>query len=331
MMNTILKTAIFSIKIGLCAALIWWAVETGLIVPSEIGDFINHPIRLIIVFLLITASTVVCAIRWWLLLSAQNVDVGWRWAVGTSILSQFGGTFLPGVIGADGIRIGMVLTKINAGRSGAVVSVFFDRLFGVIGLFILSSLFFVIELKEVLARPDLRPIGIGAAIGTVALALAIILMLQGGMFQERLPAVAKKALAALGSYRRQQRVLWASLALSVLAHLLILIAFYVFTGTGYYPMPLLPLGFAFMASLVANFLPITPGGLGIGEVAFAYLCQIFGGTPGVPYATLFLAFRAVTAIALLLMALPVLQTVQWPRAFEFWKRPRPTMDSQASD
>src|SRR5262249_56329633 len=53
-------------------------------------------------------------------------------------------------------------------------------------------------------------------------------------------------------------------------------------------------------SMVANMLPFTPGGLGIGEAAFDHLCQWLDPMPGAaPYARIFFAVRAVSMITLL--------------------------------
>ncbi|MBV9739970.1 MAG: flippase-like domain-containing protein, partial [Hyphomicrobiales bacterium] len=49
-------------------------------------------------------------------------------------------------------------------------------------------------------------------------------------------------------------------------------------------------------SMLANVLPLTPGGIGVGELAFAYICRLLSGDGVSPFATILLVFRALTAL-----------------------------------
>jgi hypothetical protein len=52
--------------------------------------------------------------------------------------------------------------------------------------------------------------------------------------------------------------------------------------------------FATSLTLVANALPLTPNGIGIGEAAFDQICRWLEHVPtGAPYSSIFFAFRAV--------------------------------------
>jgi uncharacterized membrane protein YbhN (UPF0104 family) len=51
--------------------------------------------------------------------------------------------------------------------------------------------------------------------------------------------------------------------------------------------------------LMVNNVPLTPGGLGVGEGAFASLCVALGGAGNTPYGTIFLIFRCVLMISVL--------------------------------
>jgi hypothetical protein len=59
-------------------------------------------------------------------------------------------------------------------------------------------------------------------------------------------------------------------------------------------------GFAGALTLVINALPITPGGLGVGEAAFSQLARMLDPASGpLPYATVFLGYRVIVAVTLL--------------------------------
>jgi uncharacterized membrane protein YbhN (UPF0104 family) len=59
-------------------------------------------------------------------------------------------------------------------------------------------------------------------------------------------------------------------------------------------------GIAGIYAMMANSLPFTPGGLGVGEGAFASVCVALEPTvTGIPYGTIFLVLRCVFVLATL--------------------------------
>jgi uncharacterized membrane protein YbhN (UPF0104 family) len=55
--------------------------------------------------------------------------------------------------------------------------------------------------------------------------------------------------------------------------------------------------FAVPLTLVANALPLTPSGLGVGEAAFDQICRWLEPTPsGAAYSSIFFAFRLVSTL-----------------------------------
>jgi glycosyltransferase 2 family protein len=59
-------------------------------------------------------------------------------------------------------------------------------------------------------------------------------------------------------------------------------------------------GIAGVYAMIANSLPFTPGGLGIGEGAFASACVALEPTiTGIPYGTIFLVLRCVIVLSTL--------------------------------
>lgn len=323
------KAVVLVVKLAVSVGLIWWAVESGLIAPSRLAALADRPLPVVLAMLLIAASVVAAAARWWLLLASQGIGVTWRRVLAVMIASQFGGTFLPGVIGADGVRAAGLCLAVTDRRGVAVLSILFDRLFGMLGIFIIALVLSVIEARHIFATPDLRPIGIATAVACLVLAGGLVAVVAGRFRHGRLPPLAAKVADALAAYGRDRRLLAGCLALSLLVHLLTVAGFYVLAASGNYPLPLVKLALAFVLSLVANMLPITPGGIGVGETTFAYLCRIIGGSAAVPYATLFFAFRAVMALALTLMVLPVLQVFVMT-AFAGRSRLRPLAEPPAS-
>ena len=77
-----------------------------------------------------------------------------------------------------------------------------------------------------------------------------------------------------------------------------------------YALPYLSLGdylFAAPVAMVVNTVPISPGGIGVGEAAFDRLCNwIAGASDPVPYATIYLTYRILALIVAAYGIVPLL-------------------------
>jgi len=93
------------------------------------------------VFLASTGIFVICqfivAFRWWLLLRTQSVHISLWAAIRLNFLGLFYNNFLPSAVGGDLIRAWYV-TKHTHRRFEAALSVFVDRVIGLIGIGIMA-------------------------------------------------------------------------------------------------------------------------------------------------------------------------------------------------
>jgi hypothetical protein len=117
----------------------------------------------------------------------------------------------------------------------------------------------------------------------------------------RLAAVIDEAGAALHQYARAWRTVMIALAISLFAAILFAVAMAVTART----MEIgglsdVEYGIAGIYAMVASSLPFTPGGLGIGEGAFASACIALEPTsPDAAYGTIFLVLRCVAVVSTL--------------------------------
>jgi uncharacterized membrane protein YbhN (UPF0104 family) len=104
---------------------------------------------------------------------------------------------------------------------------------------------------------------------------------------------------ALATYRRARTALATGLLLSMLVCVLDVIGLLlVMHAMGIDALPWMQQALACTLALLANNLPFTPGGLGIGETAFANAAWLLEPVhTGAPYATAFLAYRCMTILA----------------------------------
>jgi uncharacterized membrane protein YbhN (UPF0104 family) len=115
----------------------------------------------------------------------------------------------------------------------------------------------------------------------------------------RLQRLAAQIHDVLLAFRKRPAALGAALLLSFVIHILTISGFLLIAqslAVG----DVTPLDVAVAAPLamVANILPFTPGGLGVGEAAFEQICRWLApaATLSAPYASIFFAFRAVSLV-----------------------------------
>lgn len=248
------------------------------------------------------------ALRWHILLRSQGLSLCFVGTLRILATSVFFANFLPGAAGGDLIR-GVYIYKASEGRrTPALLSIVVDRLIGLVA-------FVLIGLVSVMARPggpysafDLSIVAFSA----IFMATLVILFLFGhriGQFLRRLLSGRSARLAQIiddtGTALRQYMRDWRSVGLALLISFAI-----VFFAVG--PIVLiaeamrlgglsaLEYGIAGLYALIANSLPLTPGGLGVGETAFASACLILEPTAvQAAYGTVFLAFRCTFILATL--------------------------------
>jgi uncharacterized membrane protein YbhN (UPF0104 family) len=66
-------------------------------------------------------------------------------------------------------------------------------------------------------------------------------------------------------------------------------------------------------TLLVSVIPVTPGGIGVGEMAFANILLLFNPGSMIAYATIFLAYRLLNMIAFLPALLFYLPKLKWRR------------------
>jgi uncharacterized protein (TIRG00374 family) len=247
------------------------------------------------------------ALRWHVLLRAQDLELRLWPTIRVFATSVFFANFLPGAAGGDLIR-GVYVYKAAPGRrTAAMLSILIDRLVGLVAFVLLG-----------VAAMLLRPVGSAAltltvvALSALFIAALVILFLHGhriaGALQRllsgrsaRLARIVDDTGEALRQYARGWRSTGLALLLSIaivgfaVGPIVLIADAMPFAGPS-----ALDYGIAGLYALIANSLPVTPGGLGIGEGAFASACLVLAPQAArAAYGTIFLAFRCVFVLSTL--------------------------------
>ncbi len=294
------------IKLAIGVAGIVLLVKYGSIDLGMLMKAANRPGLLALAFLCILATVPIAAWRWWLLLRGLQFQFTFPWAVNATFISLFFHTFLPGAYGGDLVRLALAYRSAGGRLSRLTFSVVVDRLSGLLALLALG----------LVMLPALPPAYASrlqwvAAIGVAAGVAGLVVALKSGDWVARLlgrlptpvgPALAtvvSELVAALRAYWTQPGRLGATVAISIGQYFLILSALFLLGhAMGFEDLPWTGYVIAGICSVLANSLPITPGGIGVGEAAFAHVALIFISSPSgdLGYGTVFLAMRLLSVI-----------------------------------
>jgi uncharacterized membrane protein YbhN (UPF0104 family) len=199
-------------------------------------------------------------------------------------------TFLPGAAGGDIAKL-VYATRENHGRRAEVATVLIlDRFVGLFSLVLLPILFapFFLDLLRSLSvlRRLLYMDALVAGLMVVSVALVTFSASTRSWAAKSLgtwPTIrdlAVRALDAMALQGKAQSTLFFAFLLSLLANLALIVV----TALGLYAVN--PLSFSTRLALVApighlvNSLPLTPGGIGVGETAFNALFRLTGISGG---------------------------------------------------
>jgi uncharacterized protein (TIRG00374 family) len=247
------------------------------------------------------------ALRWHILLRAQGIDLRlWR-TISVLASSVFFANFLPGAAGGDVIRSVYVYKAAPGRRAAAMLSILIDRLIGLIA-------FVLLGLAAMLTRPIGRaPLEFSVlTLSVLFIATLVLSFFFGHVIAQglqrllrgrsaRLAQIVDDVGAALRQYARDWRSAGLAMLLSVVivggtvGPIMLIAEAMPFAGPS-----AADYGIAGLYAVIANSLPVTPGGLGIGEGAFASACIMLAPQAAhAAYGTIFLAFRCVFMLSTL--------------------------------
>lgn len=307
---TILK---ITVGIGCIVALFYFNfIDFGLL-----GNALSSPGIVAFALACLLFTVFIGALRWQILMGSLQVRISFMQSLNYTFIGQFFNVFLPGAYGGDFVRGGLAYRQ-NKDKLGEIMmSSLVDRLTGLVGLL-------VIALAVLALIPSQHQFWIGFIVIT-ALALAFLgvfvaVQFQGifrkliSIFPSPMEGLLMKIfdtiVGALENYWNCKLDLIAAIALSVFQYVFVLESLHLLGGameiTGLSWIGYIVSG---VAGLFANAIPISPGGLGIGEAAFGQIAHLLEYQPtDTAYSSVFLAMRTLTLLTAVFGLIPFLST-----------------------
>jgi len=280
------RVLLMLLRIAIGAGLLAYLAKSGVIDVRALSKlFTSWRITLTAVtFLLVDSALMSVRLSW--LFRPQGLNLRFGTSLKLALVGFFFSTFLPGAAGGDLSKL-FYTTRGSGGRRIEIMTVvLLDRAIGLFSLLLLPLIFAPMFTQTLRSEFALR--GLLLTLGLLALGVAVgfFLCLFSDPFISCLPSgvrnrlkknrVIRQVRGAIAKYRKNLSILCAAVGLSLLANLSLV--FVTMLGAAALALVswtprmflVIPIGH------IVNSLPLTPGGLGVGETAFSALFNLLG-------------------------------------------------------
>lgn len=303
----------FLLKLAVALAVFWALFKFGLVRLGPITGLLQRPFLLVGLVILAGLTFPMGAFRWFLLMKFQGLPLSYTQVFQIHYTAALAGMFLPGALGEDAIRAGWSWVRMPDRKAVILLSVVMDRLIGAVAA--LTTGFAALLICLVRGGLPVALTGLFTALTWTLSALLTIgvglgvwsrrrkhrLAQHDGPHQDAPARKAAQIVEAVGLYRERLggvALCWL-LSVSMFAKDIFIL------GVATEAMGMGPVGAGAYAlagtiTFIVNFLPVTPGGLGVGEVAYAQVIHWIAPVAAPqPYGSAVLVFRALLTVCLL--------------------------------
>jgi uncharacterized protein (TIRG00374 family) len=293
------------LKLCIAAAILAYLVWSGAVAFGPFRQLLQRPALPLGAGACLFIGLVLGAVRWWLVLKALGVVLSLGTVMRIYLIGALFSTCLPGAAGGDAIRGAYLVRELVERRTTGLFGLVIDRglsLFGLIGVaaLLIPLMSSGVAFGGVLAGYEwlcLTLLFLGGAATVLLYSVAHRARLPTSSFAwiERARPFARQLRSAILLSRKRKRLLLASCLLSILASAAVAVGIVLIAAAFRFGPPALVAALAGVIGNLSAAIPLTPGGLGIAEAAFAKVCQELGSAGG-PMGTIYLAFRILMII-----------------------------------
>jgi uncharacterized membrane protein YbhN (UPF0104 family) len=299
------------IKIGLGLILLFALFYYGSIDLGSLRGLTQQPGAVAVSALLLLLTLPLAALRWSFSLRILGLPLPWLTLLHVHNIASFSAQFLLGTASADAVR-GVYAWRALRGNSPRIaLSLVADRVLSLAALIVLTLLFMLVRWDRMSTIAPLAALLVSVILAFGAMVVgALALMLAPAVLDRLQPLISGRPrlaslLAQIGTvilaFRRNLPATAAAFAAALIGGTINILSIVVLAaslqiGT----LSALDYLVATPLAMLANALPLTPGGLGVGEVAFDQVCTWLDTTrSGTGYAGIFFAFRAVSMLVMM--------------------------------
>jgi glycosyltransferase 2 family protein len=274
-----------ALKAILGVGLLVYVVRSKMIDFETLHTVLSNPLNLVLSVLFLGFSALCCATRWFLLVRAQGLGLSLKELFELTMIGNFFNTFMPGSVGGDLIKAWYVAGQEPQRKTKAVFTVLLDRVIGlsvIVGYAACTLIFYTHWLQ---AHQQLKVVAYSLWGFTTACLIGMLLFFSSawnwGPLKQLLEVLRKvpKLDTLIDStvlYRQHRPVVGWAIFLSAIS---------IFGTTLLYSLQGNNLGietdfahyfFVVPVGLTISAVPLLPGGIGVGQVAFFTLFKWTG-------------------------------------------------------
>lgn len=232
---------------------------------SLLNSFINNiPLNITLIFLTIL-TVILGGYRWYLILNSFNVEMTFKKTFKIYYIAFFFNNVLFGSVGGDVLKIHYVIKHSKNNKFRNNVTILIDRIFGLMGLFflgIISSLIVLIEIGQY----KFFNYSILFLIFSTFIFLIIIQLIKKKNYYLKIKDFFLK------TYKNLFLAFIISIVIFFIVHYsTFVISKFIFN----FDISLLQIFFSNFISTIVSALPLTPGGIGLAEISFAFTNKYF--------------------------------------------------------
>lgn len=279
---------IFLLKLSVAFIILWWMIQSGKLDIKKLSLLIIYKeLSLYIGLLWILGFVIMGSFRWYLLLRGVDIKANYIKVMILHSIGLFFNTAMPGAVGGDIIKAYYVI-KDNSiqTKTPAALSVLLDRVLGIMGLFILGLTSLILNFTTLWHNPLLKPIASFIIMFCICTLIFFILVFMPIKNQNNFIlkitsdkifclSILKKIYLALRSYKNKPWHLINALLLSIVIQTATMLIYIKITEKlNNIHVSIIEYATIFPIGILTTAIPITPGGLGIGHVAFEKLYEL---------------------------------------------------------
>ena len=275
------QNLIFSIKLALALSIIFWLYQSDVLNLAVVSrlSFDSLTIKLICLSsLLLFCGAMLISVRMWLLLRLLELNLLLPDTMRINLAAMCMGMMLPGQLGVDAIRVTYFCIQRPDRKMRVVSAVLFDRILGVYALLLLATIAtlcaFAIDLDVIhvnIATSLLLTLGLVTGAILIFSSRAVRASQPFNTIYLRLPSIFKNIIEALDLFNNHKKAVFLCISISIASQLITILGFVIMGILIQDTLPVLAHFIINPIALLLNGVPLTPGGLGITESAFAYL------------------------------------------------------------
>ena len=318
------------LKFGLASLLIFWMVRRGKLNLGDVAGALHRWPDLLLIALLYYACLTLISLRWHGLLMAEKIPIRFAETCSLTMIGQLFNFLIPSSVGGDIVKAYYLAGYTEDNKTRALTTILIDRILGLMVLLLMATVGALWNLPLVLGNRPVAAFCMTVSAITIAglagLALAVYFSISINRILQRMAdriprlSVLVRMFQVLETYRRNPSVLPMVIAINLPTPVLVTISFALALHSLALPeVPFRLLLLIVPVGLVSLALPVTPAGIGVGQVAFYSLFQSFVNGRGVDGSAAFTVYQFMTVVLFLSGLVPYLrhkrpQTVERPRA-----------------